>query len=333
MARAPTKNKQTGIRINSAEARAKLALCADNAPYWVTITPGTALGYYKGARDACWYVRQRVGSRYVKRRIGTADDHVKADGQVVLNHAQAVSLAVTTQLEERKPAPRHYSDGMTLNQVFDDYIKQRQTTPGGRFNRVLPQSTALMSTQVWGRHARKGIGEKLVTALDAKALRKWHAGMAAVPPTVRGKAQKFDPADPEQLRSRRSTANRVLTMAKAAMSWARQHDGLPDDMPDWWRNVSPFGLGDDPIPRMLDTEEISALLNKAPTDLRLLLQGALMTGCRYGELRTMRTRDFDPDHHTVTIRQSKTYKTLIQPLTPEGVRLFNSLTAGGSRTI
>ncbi|MDG2518083.1 tyrosine-type recombinase/integrase [Lysobacter soli] len=292
------------------------------------LVPGTAIGYAKGARDVSWFVRQRVAGAYRKQRVGTPDDAVKADGTIVLSYTQAVKLATTMQLDDRKPLPRHYSDGLSLNQVFDDYLEQRQVTPGGRFNRVMPTSTAQMSKQVWGRHARNDIGSRLVTALDAKAMRKWHAKMASVAPTVRGRTQEFDATDPEQVRSRRATANRILTMAKAALTWARQHDVLPADMPDWWRNVSPFALGDDPVPRMLDKNEVSRLLSAASPDLRTLLQGALMTGARYGELCTMRVRDFDATHGTVNIRQSKTYKTLTQPLTPEGIALFDALTTG-----
>ncbi len=321
MARAPREH-----RLETIDARGKLK--ASGEPYWRQIVPGTFLGYRKGKRASAWIVRQRVGEAYAEQRIGTPDDHAKADGDVVLTYAQAVRRATVVQVEERQLLPRHYADGVTLNKAFDDYIEQRQVTPGGRFNRVMPQSTADMSKQVWARHAREGIGAKLVSALDAKAMRKWHAGMAAIAPTVRGKAQVFDPADPDQVRSRRATANRVLTMAKAALSWARQHDALPHDMPDWWRNVSPFNLGDDPVPRMLDQAEITRLLNAAPHDLRTLLQGALMTGCRYGELCRLRVRDYDTEHETVRLFQPKTYKTLTQHLTAEGVELFNALTAG-----
>lgn len=326
MARAPAKNRQTGVRTATAQARSKLP--PRREPYWVELVPGTAIGYAKGARDVSWFVRQRVAGAYVKQRIGTPDDHAKADGEVVLSYAQAVRRATDVQLADRKPQPRHYADGLTLNQVFDTYIEQRRTMAGGRSGRVMAASTAQMSQLAWGRHVRDGIGTKLVTALDAKALRKWHAGMAGVAPTIRGKVMPFDPADPEQARSRRSTANRVLTIVKAALSWARKNDELPGDMPDWWRNVSPFGLGEDPIPRMLDTDEVTRLLNAAPDDLRTLLNGALMTGSRLGELRAMKVGDYDPDHGVVTVRQSKTYRTLRQDLTPEGVRLFDSLTAG-----
>lgn len=313
-------------RLETREARNKLK--ATSEPYWRQIVPGTFIGYRKGKRAAAWIVRQRVDAGYAEQRIGTPDDIGVDDSDVVLTYAQAVARAQTVQVEERKPLPRHYADGLTLNQVFDDYIKDRLVTPGGRFNRVMPQSTALVSNQFWDRHARGGIGAKMVTAVDAKAMRKWHSGMAIIAPRAGGKVQPFDAADPEQVRSRRATANRILTIAKAALSWARQYDKLPDNMPDWWRNVKPFGLGDDPTPRMLDTDEITRLLNAAPVDLRTLLQGALMTGARYSDLRGMRVRDFDPETETVRIAGSKVYKSQQQPLTPEGVALFDRLTVG-----
>lgn len=326
MARAPKRNQKTGANIGTAESRESLPL-STTAPHWVALTPGTALGYFKGARDRSWWVRQRVGDRYVKQRIGTVDDGVKADGEVVLSHKQAVAKAINLQLEERAPQPRHYRDGLTLNAAVAAYLEQRQTTPGGRFNRVMPESTATMTRQVWALHG-ESIGGKLVTSLNATTMRAWHAAIAKTAPSVRGKPQPFDVADPEQVRSRRATANRVLTMAKAALSWARLHDALPADMPDWWRNVAPFTLGDDPVPRMMEADEITRLLNASPPDLRALLQGALMTGARYGEVRTLRVRDYHPEQGVVTLHQSKSYKTLQQPLTSEGVKLFDSLTAG-----
>lgn len=326
MARAPIKHRQTGVRIATAEARTKLP--ARREPYWVEIAPGTAVGYHKGKRAVGWFVRQRIGDAYRKQRIGTPDDAVKADGDVVLTYRQAVERAVTLQLEERQPLPRHYGDGDTLNDVVETYLEERLVTPGGRSGRVMAAATAKNQAASWQLHGADGIGKRLVTSLSAKDLRDWHKGLAKKPPTVRGKVQPFDPNDPEQLRARRATANRILTIPKAALTWARKHDRLPASMPDWWAHVSPFSLGEDPIPRMMDTAEITRLLNAAAPDLRTLLQGALMTGARQGDLLAMCVRDFDPESATVRIAGSKTGKTLWQPLTAEGVALFEGLTAG-----
>ena len=311
------RRKPAPARLGTAESRAKLRVQAE--PYWAQITPGTSLGYYKGERDRSWFVRQRSGGRYVKTRIGTPDDHAVADGVVVLSHTQALNKALTVQVDQRTPAPRHYGDGLTLNAVMERYIDEHLDGRGSQ----------LITRQQWKRHIENGIGRKMVTALDDGELKKWLKAMIAKPPTIRGKAQEYNPNDPDQLRQRKATANRSLTMVKAALNWGRGEGKLiAADAPQWWRDVKPFALGEEPEPRMLDTSEVKRLLNAAPKDLRTLLQGALMTGARRGELVTLRCRSYDPETKTLRIYQSKTGKTLTQPLTPDGAALFDSLTAG-----
>lgn len=313
-------------RLETREARAKLK--ARGEPYWRLIVPGTFIGYRKGKRAAAWVARQRTAAGYAEQRIGTPDDTVKPDGNVVLSYGQAVARAQAIQVEARTPLPAHFGDGSTFNEIFDAYIEDRLVTPGGPLDHVMAESTAATSRDYWNRHARGGIGAELVGSLNDKILRKWHIAMASVAPTIRGKVQPFDPSDPEQVRSRRATANRVLTIAKAALSWGYGSNTLPTGVTEFWRKVKPFKLGDDPVPRMLDREEITRLLNAAPEGLRQLLQGALMTGARYSDVRGIRVRDYDPETSTVRVAGSKVYTPAQQPLTGEGVALFDRLTAG-----
>jgi integrase len=311
------RRKPRPARLGTADSRTTLKVQSE--PHWATITPGTALGYYKGERDRSWFVRQWTSGRYVKTRIGTPDDHAVADGEVVLTHAQALNKALAKQVELRTPSPRHYADGITLNVVMERYIEDHLERKGSQG----------MTRQVWKRHIESGIGTSLVTALDDGDLRRWQKAMIAKAPTIRGKVQEFDPKNAEDVRKRKSTTNRSLTMIKAALNWARGEGKLiPTSVPTWWRDVKPFANGEEPEPRMLDTSEVRRLLNAAPADLRTLLQGALMSGARRGELISLKCRAYDPETQTLRIYQHKTGKTLTQPLTPEGVALFDSLTAG-----
>lgn len=329
-------------RISTRDARYKLR--SRREPYWKELVPGTAVGYYKGERDVGWFVRQRTAGRYRKQRIGTPDDVRAADGDVVLTYRQAVERATGLQLEARQVIPRHYSDGQTLNTVLDDYLAGQLAGKGS-------ESTARGAI---ARHVRDGIGQKLITAIDAAALRKWHRELAEKPPSrrrqdpaklarryalkkERRKSQAdqrniYDMADPANIRARRSTANRVLSIVKAALNFAWKNDQLPDGLPTYWIKVAPFALGEDPPPRMLERDEITRLLNAAPADLHELLTGALMTGARYGDLCRLQARHYLADDGLVRIAQSKTGKTLLQPLTSEGVALFDRLTAGRERS-
>lgn len=314
-------------KLTSRESRSKLA--ARKAPYWRPLIAGTALGYAKGSTGGAWVVRQRqADGSYATQRLGTADDYADADGQIVLSYQQAHRLALKIQIKQQHGHARHYGDGATLNDVFETYIVERKTTPGAR-GHTMAESTAKVAEQFWNRRVRDSLGKQLLRTLSADALRRWHADLARAPRTVRGVVKSFDPKDPKQVRQRKATANRILTIVKAALSWARQTDKLAADMPDWWRNVKPHSLnGDDPEPRMLERDEITRLLNAASPDLRDLLLGALMTGARYGELARLKVSDYSTETGTVRLYQSKSYKSKVQPLTPEGIALFERLTVG-----
>lgn len=323
--------KPRDFRLETRDARAKLK--ARKEPYWRQIVPGTFLGYAKGARGASWVARQRNASGgYTAQRIGTPDDTSEPDDDVVLSYAQACKRAQSVQVELRAPIPRHYGHGRTLNDVFDGWFEWRKTKPGGRTGRLMTKGGIYNTDKAWGRYARETIGAKLVGSLDKDALADWHAGIANKPAVNRGKEMPFDRNNPDDVRARRATANRVLTIAKAALSWARDNGKLPDSLPDFWKRVKPFALGDDPIPRMLDQDEIKRLLNVCAPDFRQLVTAALMTGARYSELTSLRVRDFDNETETVRIHQHKTGKTLRQALTPEGARFFEATSAGRKAT-
>jgi integrase len=171
-----------------------------------------------------------------------------------------------------------------------------------------------------------------VAKLTAKRIRDWHESVAAAPRMVRTKryaekqaTQEFDADDAEEVRARRSTANRLLTVLKAALNHAFNEGRVGADEP--WRKVEPFREVDSAVLRYLSADECRHLVNACPADFRALVQGALATGCRYGELTRMTAADFDSEAGTVTIRRSKAGKARHVALADEGRALFASLTA------
>lgn len=318
MPRAPKEH-----RLATREARENLQPRGE--PYWRQIVPGTFLGLRKGKTGSAWVARQRTATGgYAERRIGTPDDHAESDGEVVINYSQAVLRATSIQIESRQaPSPRHYGDGVTLNDVFDRYIEDRAVMPGPR-GRVMSAENVNATKKSWDLHMRGGMGRQLVTSLNDVALRQWHAELANKPPVRRGRVQPYDSNDPEQVRCRMASANRILSIPKAALSHAREAGLLPNDMPDFWLWVKPFGLGDPPPPRMLTEAETRDLLYAAREDdgLHDLIFAALMTGARFGDLRRLRVKDFSVESGLMRIDQGKNGKTLWQPLTDEGVAFF-----------
>src|SRR5690606_39719785 len=65
-------------------------------PYWMLLSEGFHLGYYRGKTVAKWVVRHRPPGRsggYSKATLGEANDTADADGLHVLDYRQAQDKA------------------------------------------------------------------------------------------------------------------------------------------------------------------------------------------------------------------------------------------------
>ena len=153
-----------------------------------------------------------------------------------------------------------------------------------------------------------------VGSLTAPRLRKWHMDIAAASPRLRtrpGERQKVRDAsdDPEAPRRRHATANRILTVLKAALNHAWREGKVASD--DAWRRVTPFREADAARVHYLNREECRRLVNASPLALRMIVRGALLSGARYSELARMHVADFHRDSGTLLVRTSKAGKSAI----------------------
>src|ERR1019366_5374285 len=137
-----------------------------------------------------------------------------------------------------------------------------------------------------------------------------------------GDAPRFRPhaVTPEANRRRGATANRVLTILKAALNEAYHEGRIPIN--EAWQRVKAFREVDSARIRYLTDDESRRLVNACPVDFRALVIGGLMTGCRYGELAALTIEDFNVDSGTLTIRTSKSGKPRHVALTTEGQEFF-----------
>jgi len=129
------------------------------------------------------------------------------------------------------------------------------------------------------------------------------------------------------VRRRRATANRVLTMLKAALNHAFD-EGHVVNRDAWGRKLKPFRDVEVARVRYLTIAEAQRLLNASDVDFRPLVRAALETGCRYGELARLEVGDFNPDAGTVAIRKSKSGKPRHVVLTEQGADFFKQHCAG-----
>ncbi|MEY2696285.1 MAG: hypothetical protein RL333_423 [Pseudomonadota bacterium] len=193
---------------------------------------------------------------------------------------------------------------------------------------------ALMDTQrAINAHILPPLGNRLLTELTTPEIRTWHETLAISPPRARrGRAastlkyqQDWLPTS-DARRSRRATANRLLTVLKAILNKAFQEGWIEDDIA--WRRVKPFGHVDQPVERFLTACECRHLIEACKDDFRFVVAAALLTGMRYGELIRLKVGDFKPDLLGVWVKESKSGKPRFVPLNDDGVALFEQLATG-----
>jgi integrase len=143
--------------------------------------------------------------------------------------------------------------------------------------------------------------------------------------TAQKQATRETPDDDDARRRRKATANRILTMLKAALNRAFQAGRAASDQA--WRRVKPFAKVDEAVVRYLSADEVYRLVNACPPDLRRLVQAAILTGCRYSELARLRARDFNSDSGTLAVRLSKGRARHVT-LTEEGAACLEQWSAG-----
>lgn len=79
-------------------------------------------------------------------------------------------------------------------------------------------------------------------------------------------------------------------------------------------------------PGYLTVDEGRRLINASDPNFRTLVKGALLTGARYGELRTARVRDYV--NGKLHIARSKSGRPRDVVLTEEGIAFFDALAVG-----
>ena len=179
-------------------------------------------------------------------------------------------------------------------------------------------------------HIRPALGKLKVAGLTADRLRRWRDELAKAAPRLRtrqGEEQKYRVLGSDDAqRARRASANRTWTVLRAALNHSF-HDGkIEADVA--WRKVKPFKQVDAARIRYLSLAEAKRLINATDPEFRPLVEAALQTGARYGELCRLAVADYNPDSGTIAVRQSKSSKPRHIVLTEEGIELFARLTAG-----
>jgi integrase len=295
---------------------ARLKLLVRREPYWKGIQEGRAVGYRRlGSGKAGTWIARLYDPKAEQARqfqaLGSADDYFDADGTGTLTFAQAQDRAAEffaacqrNQGVKREP--------ITVKHAIEHYMAAYRAR-GGKAEKVT-QTTI-------NAHILPAFGECLVSDLWPGRISAWRDKLAIAPARLHAgpktKRRKTRAAtDAAAKRARQSTANRVLTVLKAALNKAFA-DGLVES-DDAWRRVKPFRNVDAPKIRYLTEDESRRLVNACPEDFRQLISAALLTGCRYGELANLRVGDLDAAAKLAHVRETKaqTYRRRAWGLLP-----------------
>jgi integrase len=305
-------------KLDTRSARAKLAM--RHMPYWVSLAPGCTLGYRKGLKGGVWLAKLVRDPLRQQTTLGPADDALDPDGVLAISYADAQTRAREWFATVTKPAQP--TGPYTVRDAVADYLDWFRATGRKSMNETAASVGAFILPQ---------LGDADVLSLTPARLRKWHADIAAAPPRLRtrpGEKQNVRNTadDPEAPRRRHATANRILTVLKAALNHAWREGKVASD--DAWRRVAPFREADAARVRYLDRDECRRLVNASREALRAIVRGALLSGARYSELARMHVADFHRDSGTLLVRTSKTGKVRHIELTAEGLDFFGGIAAG-----
>jgi integrase len=310
-------------KLETRTARARLP--ASPKPYFRRLEIGFHLGYRRLANGGTWIARRLAETgRYREVRLGLADDTQDADGVSVLDYGQAQSAARTWWRADLRQAEGHDArvGPLTVRDAIADYLKAYERRGG---------KSVYHTRRTAEVHILPALGGLEVGKLTARRIEDWHQALAEKPPLARSRPdrppnhRKVD-ASRDGMRRRRATANRIMTVFKAALNHAWRAGHIASD--DTWRRVWPFKAVQAALVRYLSEAECIRLVNACEPGFRDLVRGALLTGCRYSELAGLRASDFKVDAGVITIRHSKAGKPRHVILTGQGQRLFSRLTAG-----
>jgi len=317
------------VRDTNLETRAaRLRLTARRKPYWRVLESGLHLGYRRTKEGGgTWVARRFIGDgRYSETKVGTADDLQGADGVAVRSFKNAQEAAREWwRIAQRREQGHAPDDGPhSVATALDAYFADREQ----RGSKGLPKDRAAARSRILPELGAIELGK-----LTTKRIRDWQSALAIAPKLTRPpriaakrKRRAIDKTDLDAVRARRATANRTLTVLKAALNHAFHEGRVASD--EAWRKVKPFREADAPVVHFLSNDECRRIVNASDGAFRNIVKGALVTGCRYGELTRMRAGDFNAEAGTITVRESKSGKPRHVVLTEEGHALFAEWTAG-----
>jgi len=315
--------------ITNRTQRAKLTPLKNSAAYWHLIAEGQHLGYCKTAdRQGTWrarYYTKERGRRF--QALGNADDTVTANGTHVLSFQQALDATHAWIVSVARADGAGVRIGRyTVADAANDWLK---TWRGSERGKQTANANVVM-------HILPKLGTIEIDKLNRVQIERWLHDQAKKPPLKvlhRLQATKklapsrqskivYDPNDPETQRKRKDSANRVFRDLRALLNRAYDNQHVASKAP--WETVKEFENVGVAKNEYLTLDEANRFMQCCPQDFHDLVRAALITGCRYGELCSMKVAAYDVNVGAISFTQSKTGKMKRIFLTKDEAAFFDS---------
>lgn len=297
-------------KITTATARARLSVRPD--PYFTRVENRLAVGVHRGPSGDSWRARyQRPDGSKTYKALGDADTaSLPANGVSVLDFDQAAQAAREWRNAFLQNEGLTVAERTTVQDVIDAHIRY--------LYQERAETTAYSAERRMMKHLSPTMAKTKIATLTTNMIEDWHRSL--VPTGRRG----------DRRRAARSSANECLTVLRAALNRRVKSDwGIRDDI---WRRVKPFETVAKSRQIFLKEAEGRQLVDSCEDKpLRDLIEVALLTGSRFGELAQAEVRDFDLDAAIWSVARSKTGPRE-QVLTQTAVMVLRRIVGGKQKT-
>ena len=308
----------------------RAALKTRKSPYWVRLVSGAQVGYRTGhGKAGRWLAKVTfpgVKNGRAQTALGAADDLSEADGIEVLTYDQAREVAKkwVDGLRVVEEESRILKPARTVAQAVSDYVGYLK----------LEKKSSVQTQLTFACYVlRHPIAKVPLSALTITLVEGWRDGIATMSRLSRsGQGPKLpkvfatEEERDEALRKRKSTANRVLNCLKAALNRAVRHGA--DGGSNEWRLVGGFRKVDGIRTRFLTLAEQGWLVTACGPGLCELVQGALLTGLRFGDLSKLKVRNIHLTSKMILLATTKGGVNMAIPITDEAAEFFETHTLG-----
>lgn len=261
------------VRIDTPTQRLRLKVRRE--PYWVKLQTRGYLGFRRTADGGTWVARWRdeVGKQHYRalRLATTAPERAYDEAAALARPWFKNALAGVVARRTVRDAAERYVEALRLRKS-----EAAAQDAKGRIDRViLPK-----------------LGDRPLDRLTTADIEKWIHGL--VPAGLDGDAT----------RKAKESANRNLVTLKALLNNAWRTGLVASNSP--WRKAKAFAETKRARDVFLTPEQRARLLEHCAGAFRDLVQAALLTGARYGELCGLLVSDLDKANRTLSIRHGKT---------------------------